>query len=133
VSAADALAHAPDASDIAGAPRHMLGVGWIETYNLGALEAYEGRIYLEAGDLGRAIPLLEMATQTCQGIKHAVLYVRAHLWLGEAKEQAGDRAAACGAYRFVLQRWSTAKPSSVTAQEAKRRWDTLGCAGANER
>ncbi len=133
VSAADALAHAPDASEIAAAPRPLFGVGWIEAYNLGAVEAYEGRIYLEAGDLGRAIPLLEAATQTCQGIKHPALHVRAHLWLGEAKEQAGDRAAACGAYRFVLQRWGQAKSSSVTAQEAKRRWDALGCTNANAR
>ncbi|WP_394844164.1 serine/threonine protein kinase [Pendulispora brunnea] len=94
---------------------------------IGMLEAYEGHIYLLAGDMARAIPLLENASSTCMGLRHGAIRVRAHLWLGMAKEKAGDVPGACEAYRFVLEQWGGAKPSSVTAQKALQRSRSLHC------
>ncbi|WP_394829976.1 hypothetical protein [Pendulispora albinea] len=77
--------------------------------------------------MARAIPLLEKGARACQGLEYASLHVRTHLWLGMANEKAGDVAAACRAYRFVLDRWGHAKPRSVTAREAERRSRALKC------
>ncbi|WP_394850808.1 serine/threonine protein kinase [Pendulispora brunnea] len=111
-------------------PRHEAGeVPMIDNapMNMGVLEAYEGHMRLLAGDITRAIPLLETAAQTCQGPQRGALHVRSHLWLGAAKEKASDMPGACEAYRFVLQRWGAARPRSVTAEEAARRSRALGC------
>ena len=94
---------------------------------IGVLEAYEGHMHLVAGDTARAMPLLERAAGTCMGLRHGTRRVQAHLWLGMAKEKAGDLPAACDAYRFVLQQWGGAKPSSVTAQRAQQRSRALHC------
>ncbi|WP_394833693.1 serine/threonine-protein kinase [Pendulispora rubella] len=94
---------------------------------IGVLEAYEGHIHLLAGDVARAMPLLETAAGTCMGLRHGALRVRAHLWLGMAREKAGDVPGACDAYRFVLEQWGGAKPSSVTAQRAQQRSQSLHC------
>ncbi|WP_394831914.1 serine/threonine-protein kinase [Pendulispora rubella] len=96
-------------------------------YNIGAMEAYEGHLRLAAGDVVRAAPLLETATRSCQGLHHGAMNVRAHLWLGIAREQLGDVPAACDAYRFVTERWGSAKPTSVSAREAERRSRALNC------
>jgi hypothetical protein len=57
----------------------------------------------------------------------SLLPMMSRLWLGEAREQQGNQAAACDAYAHVLQRWGHASPRSVTADEARRRSDALGC------
>ena len=111
-------------------PRHEAGaVPMIDNtpMMMGVLEAYEGHMHLLAGNVTRAIPLLETAAQTCQGLQRGALHVQAHLWLGAAKEKAADVPGACIAYRFVLQRWGAARPRSVTAEEADRRIRALGC------
>ncbi|WP_394833435.1 protein kinase [Pendulispora rubella] len=111
-------------------PRHEAGsVPMVdnEPVNMGVLEAYEGHMRFLAGDVAGAIPLLETAARTCQGIQRGTLHVQAHLWLGAAKEKASDIPGACDAYRFVLQRWGAARPRSVTADEAARRSRALRC------
>ncbi|WXA79760.1 protein kinase [Pendulispora rubella] len=104
------------------AARHF-HVAW----HVGVLDAYAGHIYLQAGDPARALPLLESGTRACQSIEYPFLNVRAHLWLGMAKEKLGESAAACTAYRFVVDRWGHATPRSVTALEAGRRMHALAC------
>ncbi|WP_394842010.1 protein kinase [Pendulispora brunnea] len=89
-------------------------------------EMYEGRLALMAGQSAEAIRLLESATRSCDCLERPFTTTLSHLWLGQAKEQSGDAAGACAAYRVVLTRWGTS-PRSVTASEAKKRHVALGC------
>jgi eukaryotic-like serine/threonine-protein kinase len=91
------------------------------------VDASVGLTYLLAGDAGRAVAWLEPATRSCRALSFPVEHVRAHLWLGEAREARGDKAGACASYRAVLQRWGEAKPRSTTADKARERTSTLGC------
>ncbi|HEY4118537.1 MAG TPA: protein kinase [Byssovorax sp.] len=86
-----------------------------------------GRVYQLAGRVDEAIPWLERAAHACR-MPFSVRPIEASLWLGEAREQKGDKSGACEAYSFVLKHWGHAKPKSVTADEAKRRSAALGCA-----
>jgi tetratricopeptide (TPR) repeat protein len=121
IDPSEALAEAPSESPREGA-RHF-HVSW----RVGVLDAYAGRIYLQAGDIAHAMPFLERGARACQGLDYPFLKTRAHLWLGMAKEKFGDTVAACSAYRVVLDRWGHATPRSVTAREAERRRRSLGC------
>ncbi|HEU4537223.1 MAG TPA: hypothetical protein VFS00_24050, partial [Polyangiaceae bacterium] len=98
--------------------------------SVGLREAQEGHALLQAGDAARAAPLLEAAAASCQGLEHPFVNVRAHLWLGQARERLGDAAGACAAYAAVTRRWGGARPASTTASEAKRRQRALGCPDA---
>ncbi|WP_394844999.1 serine/threonine-protein kinase [Pendulispora brunnea] len=95
--------------------------------HVGLLDAYEGHLYLEAGENARALESLQTAAKSCQGLDQPFANVRAHLWLGLAKERTGDVPGACAAYRVVLDRWGAAKPPSLSAREAAQRSRTLGC------
>ncbi|HWL89679.1 MAG TPA: hypothetical protein VNO21_27940, partial [Polyangiaceae bacterium] len=121
--AMEAMADAPP-GEPREAARHF-HVAW----RIGVLDAYAGRIFLYAGDPARAAPLLESGARACQSIYYPFVNVRAHLWLGMAKEKLGDTAGACSAYRFVVDRWGHATPRSVTAGEAARRLRALDCKG----
>lgn len=95
----------------------------------GVLAGYEGRLHLAHGDAARAASLLETVARACNGFASPFMGTRASLLLGKAKEQLGDRAAACAAYDVVLTRWGRAKPRSISAEEAARRKKALGCGG----
>ncbi|WP_394833760.1 protein kinase [Pendulispora rubella] len=90
-------------------------------------DTFEGRVAMMAGDHAQAIALLEPATKSCDSLEEPFTTTRAHLWLGQAKEEAGDIPGACTAYAEVVRRWGDAKPRSVTAEDAKRRRLSLGC------
>jgi serine/threonine-protein kinase len=87
----------------------------------------EGNTYLLAGDLSRALPLLERGAAACDGLVQPFARNRAQLVLGMAREQAGDRAGACTAYGTIMRRWAKAKPRSVTLEKATARAKALGC------
>ncbi|WP_394829461.1 protein kinase domain-containing protein [Pendulispora albinea] len=123
--AAEAMAHAP-AGELRGGGRHF-HVEWA----IGLPDVYAGRIYLQAGDAARAASVLEAGARACQGMYYPFLNVRAHLWLGMAKEKLGDKAAACRAYGVVLDRWGHATPRSITAREADERSRALGCGASH--
>jgi serine/threonine-protein kinase len=53
--------------------------------------------------------------------------MRAHLHLGDALASKGDTASACAAYRVVLDRWGSARPRSVTADQARAHAASLRC------
>ena len=129
IDAHEALLRDPsaEAGGVGDAFTHQPDNGPFRGYNVRMRDAYEGRIRLLGGDASRAIPLLEAAAHSCQGIEQASLHVRAHLWLGTAKEKVGDIPAACDAYGFIRSRWGASKPRSVTAHEAERRMVALGC------
>jgi serine/threonine-protein kinase len=89
--------------------------------------AYIGRVYVLAGKPEVGLPFLERAAASCLALELPVDHVRAHLWLGQAREATGDVPGACKAYAVVLQRWGAAKPRSVTADAARARMRTLRC------
>jgi serine/threonine-protein kinase len=96
-------------------------------YRSGVLgDALVGHAYLLAGR-PEARSMLEVAVKSCRAFEDPITYVASRLWLGQAREQAGDKAAACEAYGDVLHRWGKA-PHSVTAHEAKGRAAALKCA-----
>src|SRR5262249_32495942 len=98
-TAAEAMADAPT-GELREGTRHF-HVPW----QIGLLDAYAGRIYLHAGDPGRAASHLERGVRACQGIHYPFFAVRAQLWLGMALEKLGDNAGACNSYHAVLDRW----------------------------
>jgi serine/threonine-protein kinase len=70
---------------------------------------------------------LEQSIRHCPVYSNIRWHVRTHLWLGQAKEQKGDKAGACAAYCVALDSWGKAKPRSVTADQAPARAKALGC------
>jgi eukaryotic-like serine/threonine-protein kinase len=90
-------------------------------------DAIIGRAYLLAGRTDEALPLLERATRACNVFDDPFRTVAAYAWLGGARERAGDQAGACRAYGEVVRRWGAAKPSSVTARDARARRAALHC------
>ena len=87
-----------------------------------------GKMYLLLGRASEALPYLRRAAEGCNGLEGPLTFVRAAIPLGQALEKTDDRAGACRAYQSVLDRWGKAKPRSVTAEEARRRSKSLGCA-----
>jgi serine/threonine-protein kinase len=80
-----------------------------------------------AGRTDEATQLLSRAAANCMVIDQPFETVRANLELGEVYEQAGDTASACARFEKVLERWGSAKPRSVTADEARAHAAKLGC------
>ena len=116
--AADALATKPDG----GAAFAAHGVWKIN----------EGLAYLRSGRAAEALPPLREAAASCsilggEEYTATIMWMRAHLALGQALEQTGDRAGACAAYAVVADRWRGAKPRSVTLEKARARVAALGC------
>jgi tetratricopeptide (TPR) repeat protein len=87
-----------------------------------------GRVYWLAGDLDRAITELSLEAQSCTAYRWPVEHVHANYMLGRAQEARGNVKAACASYQAVLRMWGQAKPRSVTAEDAKGRAASLGCA-----
>jgi serine/threonine-protein kinase len=86
--------------------------------------AVVGKVYLLAGRVDEALPLLRLENQRCAGPG------RGYLWrfdLGQALEQTGDSSGACAAYQVVLDHWGKARPRSITAAKARARVKALGC------
>jgi serine/threonine-protein kinase len=92
---------------------------------------FTGRALLLAGLPKEAASYLLAGVRECNVLEDPFLHTRAHLWLGQALEGAGDEAGACSAYGVVVARWGRAKPASKTAEEAAARIRALGCGGAD--
>jgi serine/threonine protein kinase/tetratricopeptide (TPR) repeat protein len=90
-------------------------------------DAGVGFTYFLAGHTDEALNWLEQATRSCRALTFPVEYIRAHYWLGQAREARGDKPAACVAYQKVLERWGEAKPRSVTTDKSRERLQALGC------
>ena len=89
--------------------------------------AFVGKTLLLAGKTDEAIASLTKATSSCIALYQPIAHTRASLHLGMALEAKGDKSGACAAYRRVVDRWKSAKPRSVTAEQAKKRQAALGC------
>ncbi|HMI86605.1 MAG TPA: protein kinase [Polyangiaceae bacterium] len=96
-------------------------------FQQGTIEAYRGRLLLQLGDAPHAIPLLEAAARSCQGLDGPFLSVSAYSWLAMAREQSGDLPAACAAYAVVEARWGAANTASVSARTAQQKRRELRC------
>jgi eukaryotic-like serine/threonine-protein kinase len=86
-----------------------------------------GRVFLLAGQIDKAIPLLENASKQCWLRRFPLEIPRASYFLGLALEAKGDKPGACAAYQKVIDRWGAAKPKSVTATLAKEHAAALAC------
>jgi eukaryotic-like serine/threonine-protein kinase len=91
-------------------------------------EASIGNVYLLAGRVDEAAPLIERGAATCLAFERPMDHTHAQLLLGTVREARGDRLGACSAYAAVLARWGDAKPRSITADKARARQKALGCA-----
>jgi serine/threonine-protein kinase len=89
--------------------------------------ALAGRTLLLAGRHAEAAQWLKSAAVQCDALPNPFENTRAHLWLGQALEAAGDAKGACAPYRIVVDRWGKAKPASVSAREAATRMKAIGC------
>ena len=90
-------------------------------------QAARGHLDLVAGRTDAAVQRLEEATHNCGVLLEPFLWVRSHLWLGQAYEQSGDTPSACKAYAVVMKRWGVEEPLGRTAAEAKKRMAKLDC------
>jgi serine/threonine-protein kinase len=91
------------------------------------VDAAVGRALLLAGRVDEARTILERTAAACYGLWFPIEHVRARFDLGQAREARGDTRGACDAYRAVLDRWGGARPSSLTADQARARAAALGC------
>ncbi len=85
-----------------------------------------GRTYRLAGRDSEALPFLSHAVRACVLLENPFEQTLASFDLGAALEKVGQVAAACDAYRVVVQRWGRA-PASVTAAKARERLTSLRC------
>jgi tetratricopeptide (TPR) repeat protein len=88
-----------------------------------------GRLYLLAGDVDSALPLLSRAAASCRYFTYPVEIMHGTLHLAEARALKGDRTGACDAYRAIVGRWGQARPRSVTVEAARVRARDLSCPG----
>ena len=82
-----------------------------------------GHVYALAGR-PEGLPILERAAKSCSTFDAPLDAIRTHLWLADARAQAGDRAGACVEYKQVIQRGGKA---SRSARLAKARIQSLRC------
>jgi serine/threonine-protein kinase len=90
-------------------------------------EAHVGKLLLLAGRPTEAVETLARGASTCDALIFPADNVRAHLWLGQAREATGDKAGACAAYGAVIARWGAVASRSVTARTAIARATALAC------
>jgi serine/threonine protein kinase/tetratricopeptide (TPR) repeat protein len=91
------------------------------------MDAVVGRAYLLAGRAAEALPALTRAATSCYALRFPVDQMRAVRDLGVARAATGDRAGACAAWRQVVDRWGSATPRSVTADDARARMRANSC------
>ncbi len=89
------------------------------------IDAEIGRLHLLGGRREEALRELRRAADGCW-YAESPLHVQAHLWLGEALEQANDVEGACRAYAYVSARWGR-DARSVTARAARERSKAARC------
>jgi eukaryotic-like serine/threonine-protein kinase len=113
---------------LAKVPSSVLTAGDNERSPLTRAESFlVGRTLLFAGRVDEALPFLSIAVAACDVMAYPFWLTRAHLSMGQALEQKGNKAGACEAYAVILQRWGHASPPSITATEARASASALGC------
>ncbi|MBK6514361.1 MAG: hypothetical protein IPG04_09635 [Polyangiaceae bacterium] len=87
----------------------------------------KGQLKLLTGAVDESVKHLTRATSTCLAPSSPFAYLRAQLWLGEARERTGDKPGACAAYAKVQSIWGAVKPLPRTARQAAERATALQC------
>ncbi|WP_394832423.1 protein kinase [Pendulispora rubella] len=90
-------------------------------------DAAIGRVYLLNNDAKTAVTYLQRGANSCRATRLPFEHTWAHMNLGIAYERLGDLPHACEAYTTVLRRWGK-ESRSVTANEARKRFQNLRCA-----
>jgi serine/threonine-protein kinase len=85
-----------------------------------------GALFLRAGDVDRAIPYLRRGAGTCFMMNSVWTAMHARFLLADALVAKGERDEPRALYRSILDRWSAAKPRSVTADAIRARLKALG-------
>jgi serine/threonine-protein kinase len=91
-------------------------------------DASAGHVFVLIGRYADAIPFLRRSAANCFLLESPFAHLHAQLDLGSALERSSDVAGACVQYGAILAQWGRAKPRSVTADEARARAKSLGCA-----
>jgi tetratricopeptide (TPR) repeat protein len=86
-----------------------------------------GKVYQLAGKTDEALPLLQRGAKSCNALSMPIEHTQLSFYLGQALETKGDTAGACAAYKTVLDRWSGAKPRSITLEKSRSRYMSLVC------
>ena len=115
-----------DAREALDALAEYLPIPPFRPYNGG--DSSVGHVYLLAGRIDEALPILRRAAAACDAIEEPFLFVQKKLWLGEAEEAKGNHDAACAAYKKVLGYWGH-MPRSLTAATARTHAGALRCGG----
>lgn len=109
-----------------GSPHRSATPGVMDGRRLQMLAA-RARLDRITGRTDLAIDTFSQVTSNCFVLAEPFLWVRSHLWLGQAYEDKKDVPAACKAYGVVLERWGVEKPLGRTATEALARRVALRC------
>lgn len=113
---------------IAALLEHGLTVDYLQVPDLDPRsQRWKGSISRLAGSPESAMPVLDNAAGACWVLFAPAAVVQAHLERGLAQEALGRKDAACVDYAWVIDRWGTAKPRSVTADAARAGVARLGC------
>jgi hypothetical protein len=78
-------------------------------------------------DGSHELSVVAFARKPAWGFSRPIEHVRAHYFLGRSREMLGDVAGACSSYAEVLRRWASARPRSVSADDARKRRAALHC------
>jgi hypothetical protein len=85
-----------------------------------------GKVRFLAGKVAEARPFLERGAHACNALDMTFYFMQNLVFLGAAREAAGDKPGACSAYQTVVSRWGRSK-ESVTVKDVKKRASALGC------
>jgi serine/threonine-protein kinase len=88
---------------------------------------FEGGARFLSGDHERGLALLERGARVCRVLAEPVRHTRLLLTVADAREARGDRAGACATLRGINERWSRARPKSITFLAARDRQRALAC------
>jgi hypothetical protein len=93
----------------------------------GFIDRALGNAYALAGRSEDALQALQRGAAACDVLHAPIEQMRAHVQLGATLEGTGDHAGACAAYRYVVDRWPSPKPRSVSVQTSRARIAALSC------
>ncbi len=121
--ARDAVSAAPAREQLEAHLRVVGAKTAITAYYRGPIEDLlaVGRTLLRGGRPDLAVPWLARAAHQCVQLDSPIPRMHAWLDLGEGLSRTGDREGARQAYEEILRSWGSARPRSVTADEARRR------------
>jgi len=124
---ARAYAPAIELSGVLDAARARLEKGVVlQTYGWPLFRIDVGRVLFALGRREEGVKFLRAGAMTCRATSYAFRHVHAHVWLGDALEQMGDRDGAIAAYGVVIKRWGRGALESKSVRFVTDRLAALG-------